>query len=581
VGKHRLGLSADEFEYDEDTEQKHQVEYEHQTIERDGKTHRVRTRIHPESDFEYILEESPDGNRTITKRLKQFERHQDARTNRIYRRQTVEMEEIEMENGDGTVSLTKVPKPHRRIKMMGKDGQIIDVVQFLGGSGPGHRARRRRVIRRHVDTWPVEDGVVRRSPRRKVGLRKDLAVHAYDRLIDTPTGLSQGILSKLNERQNLRQISEEQWEYDDPLDVFELDEDGCYRPLGDNRDFARWLFTDAMQRKFHWADLLLAISDTRFEIGKVLANERLLQHEITVLRVATKKPRADAQTQDQSNSLDDMELSSSRNAKILKQIPEIEQNAALLTEKYNLSCQRLETNKKTMDEMINIGEQLEKRYRLVRPLAGVTPVHPSSQRRIDLEQALAEAKDQVSEIASRTQERSDQAKRLKSKIEDQKCANATLYQKTSEGKTAQPQNVRTMARDLEELRKKACKSADSVRLAGIEDACVQRVIAHAETVCADKRIQILAAAIEELREKIAVLQENARKTWDVSDAKKLEEFAKLQISAMEAFNGRLDAGIQQVGDERLRLKAMMEKAQSALTAKTGELRDDFFQTFPL
>jgi hypothetical protein len=177
--------------------------------------------------------------------------------------------------------------------------------------------------------------------------------------------------------------------------------------------------------------------------------------------------------------------------------------------------------------------------------------------------------------------RSEHVTRLKCEIEDQKCANAALYAKISEERQTAPLDVKTMMRNLDELKKKARAGAASLRVVGIEDACVQHLLSHAESLYTAERIQLLNTTAKQLRERLLILREKARRNWTASDTnpKKLAAFAKLQITAMESFNQRLDIQIRQIGDERLRLRGSMLKTQKSLIAKTSDLSIDFFQTF--
>jgi hypothetical protein len=618
----RQEVIPDEFEYDEDRDVKLTLAYEHQTVEINDKTRRVRVRVPPEEDFEYILELGPNHQNTIVKKLKTFERHEDVLWNRVYRRQKVELEWTAVQNQDGSTNYVQVPRQVIRAKMMDKQGRIVEVLQpveyeMIEVPGPdgspilvrGRRKRgirQKRVIRTFVAKWDIENGVLQRPSRRKTGRKKDLVVHEFGSLMQSQSGLSESIIAKLRERSNTKLVTDEEYEYDDPLDKFELDEDLCWRPRGDNRAFARFVFADALKRKIKRAELEVTISDIKFEIGNIRAVRRSIDHqmrllmlnaknkmkkchcafavsEVTLEQLVHKVPcsHAGGQTRVVSDYFEDTNREIAANDEILERLPEIQKKLALSTEHHQLCLRQLEVNEETIDQITDVGDQLERRYRLVRPLEGQILLHPSVQRRLDLEQNVVQEKNDIVAIHQRTHKRGGDVRRLKCKIEDQKCVNDMLHKRIAEARRVKRPNVPLMWKSLEGMKKQVRLGAESVRVLLMEDACVKAVLMDRKSALTTQVLQDFAAELEELKEKVKKVMEVATKRWQAAsegNTRKLAIFARFQIEALEGLNNRLDAKIRALADEKFQLNSKAARMQRALVANKMELPDGFFKS---
>jgi hypothetical protein len=376
-------------------------------------------------------------------------------------------------------------------------------------------------------SWDIENGVLQRPSRRKKGKAQDLLVHEFAPVVQSQSGVSENVISKLKERNNRLSVHDDEYEYDDPMDKFELDEDCCWRPRGDNRAFARLVFADALKRKIKRAEIQLAVSDTKFEIGNVRAARRTIDHEFRLLNLNQKSKmkkchftfdvsqigidpwvkevnysQAGGQTRVIADYFEDTNRQIAMNEKIIQRRSEIQKKSELLTEHYQFCQQRLEMTEQTIDEMTEIGDQLERRYRLVRPLDGQIIFHPSVQRRIDLQQNVVQQKNEIMTIQHRTQRKSGDLRKLKCRIDDQKCVLDMLHRKIAEARGTRRPNVPLMWKSLEGMKKQAKLEGESVRVLGIEERCVTEVLAERRNTLTREVLQKRMAVIEPLKEKV-------------------------------------------------------------------------------
>jgi hypothetical protein len=609
-----------EFEYDYETDEKLPVTFEYRTVESEDKKRRLRTRIYPEEDFEYIFEERDGEEPTIIKRLKEFERFQDPTTKRVYRKEVVDLEWIQTENSDGTIDYKQVPKQFYMIEML-KDGKKVMVKQpieyeMIEATLPdgttifvrGHRKkgfRHKKVIRTFLHQWPVENGEVVRPPSRRRGFANHIVWDWFTPVLETPSGVSEELALRVHQRGNLQKLDgEDQFEYDDPLDSFERDEDECYRPLGDNRAFARLLLADAMRRKIQRTELELAISDLQFEIGNVHAERRSIEHHIRLAdlerRNRMKKCHADrvldlsvepyiigpeyahagGQTRIVADFFDDLERQIAANERVIQQDAALHVRVAGLEKHYALLRQRIEANVTVIDQLTEIGDQLDRRFRLVRPHEGEVVLHPSVQRRLQMEQAFVDEKNEIVTIQTQTKECSNEIRKLKCRIEDLKCLHDMLHKKIAEARRVTRPNVPLMCKNLDGLKKQARVGAETVRMLTIEDSCLKELLAHRRGACGEDELLKLSAAIETLRERVKVLKQNAQRRWTLTEdgqPKRLALLTRGQIEGLERLSSQLDASLREAEDERFAVNSQIARSQRALVAKKMDVPEGFLQ----
>jgi hypothetical protein len=577
-------------------------------VEQDGHKRRHRIRKHPEADFEYHLETRPDNSRVIVKRTVEFERFKDPATGKVYRRRKREMEYEEAANDDGSSSFVAKPKEYEEFQMVSPDQKVIDVKQKVeyeleqvtqpdgsvisvrrGKRRP--RARVKKAVRRFVARWPIEDGQLVRPTRRKKATN-DRSV--FDHILNTPSSVSDKFVRKVRDRQHRVRESDGEYSYDDPDDIFELDEDGSYRPIGRNRRFARALFADATRRKVQRAELEVLLRDLRYALGNVKSERHSMEHQIRLAELRhtnlmkhchfafgmcqTETPpevhvnefrSSGNQTEILCDTLDDLVRQITENSALISRRGEIEARIQQWSLRF-LSCQKILAS--TASQIIglrSVGEQLDERLRIARPTEGLYALHPLTKKRIDFEQVLIEGREQNTAVQSHTQEKNEEIRKLKCKIEDQKCLGDMMQKKIANERRAERPNVLILVKQLDALRKKGKTAADAIRAMTIEDGHLKQLLERQRELIDTAVLGDLQTEVHALTEDVLHRKQGAKVNWQTGrQGIRLKAMLRMAFSAhLEAVRRELSAEIQQTKRNAEAVERRSELTKHALIAK--------------
>jgi hypothetical protein len=193
----------------------------------------------------------------------------------------------------------------------------------------------------------------------------------------------------------------------------------------------------------------------------------------------------------------------------------------------------------------DVGDRLEERYRIVRPRNGELGVHPSTRRRIMLERSIAEKNQEITDMERQMHADSDEIRRIKCKIEDQKCLHDMLRKKISEARRVERPNIPSLCKTLDLLKKKERAAKDKLKSVTFEESALPQFILD--------RKDVLNAApseleLENLRKEVASLKSRAISEHRLNRAKtKLvatDEIIQLKTRERELIDCEKDVHLQ-------------------------------------
>jgi hypothetical protein len=497
------------------------------------------------------------------------------------------------------------PKEYTIVQMVGKNGEVIEAkqameyeleeVHFNGTTvlvrrRPRHRVRRKKVVKRLVGRWPVKDGKVERPARRRTGAGTSICCAWSTPIAESTSGVSGAIARRLRERRCAQVVGEE-CEYDDPADVFEPDIDGCFRPLADNRAFARALFTDALRRKAERAELEETVTALRGALAAVATDQRDLDRAINLICMARRNHAnrcrcsgivelmdvepitivlvlGDHETQTDLGGewFDELEKQVITNRALIEQRPAITRAIDVAGQQLARLRKQLATTETKAAEARTIADELDERYRIVRPRDGEIVYHPAVKRRMNLEQAVVERKEENLAIQGRTKQQTDEVRRLKCQLEDQKCVRDMLQKRIAEERRMERPNVPLMCKNLEAMKKKEKTGEEIIRALSAHESGIRQLITQRKNGFAPEKIEKWQSEVVELRSQIAELKNTAKGRWSGSNqlTQRMGALAKEKVTEFEGLAREFNAAIQKAQQTKKTLQAQIDQLEKVL-----------------
>jgi hypothetical protein len=194
----------------------------------------------------------------------------------------------------------------------------------------------------------------------------------------------------------------------------------------------------------------------------------------------------------------------------------------------------MSVNELPVAELRNLADELDQRYRTVRSRDGELVIHPAVKQRMELEHTVAERKGGDQAVVGRLNKRSDEIRRLKLLIQDQKCLNRILQTKVAEERRLERPNVPVMSKNLEGLTRKERAGEESARVLALCDHCLRTLMGFRKDLFAPHLTANWEFALEVLRTQVLHLKRTAIDEWttEVNLTRQLAGLAQLKASEL-------------------------------------------------
>ncbi|OHS98401.1 hypothetical protein TRFO_35217 [Tritrichomonas foetus] len=289
--------------------------------------------------------------------------------------------------------------------------------------------------------------------------------------------------------------------YDDPDDIFDLDEDGVYRKPIDNRAFSKKIVQDILQRKMEHVRLELEYKDSLFLLESLRNDNQDLSDEIDFLLFTIKHSIPPSKIEnviqiyikEVSPKINDYYVTTTmtdiKNEDINKQINE--QNkfmnvpAMIEEEKEKLIVfnRRLEVQNEKMDRFQNLFEfyDLEMKdknqeYQELLKIDASEPIRRLRQKYQRLRGTIQNLNDKMDQNINEEKDKIKEIKVLKCKLEDQKNLHDMLKKKILEMKKNKRPNVQTLIKTMEICKKSESMHRGKMKMIKMEEEAIEDYI---------------------------------------------------------------------------------------------------------
>lgn len=468
-----------------------------------------------------------------------------------------------------------------------------------GEEGQGRKRRKGRT--RHGDKENQEDGDGKKRKRnqKKKGSKNKNKKKGKGDAKDAEAASNQ----QKNAQREFDDGEEDYYSYEDLDDAMVVDEDGNFKPLRDNKAFARRLLANAIQKRIERTEMEVKLNDAQFRLEQLRSERQDLNHEyklakmqhdaklaslnlqkdvltISVAPIAEGSDQTSGyatQTDTSNVDVNSIMQEISECTTLIAQKPILENDAQTLERNLIVCKAKLSAIKEKNEQLKQTGDELAERYQIVRPLDGKRSVHPLTKKRLMLEQEIEAKKTETVEVQQQTKDNSDLIRKLKCKIEDQKCLHDMLKKKIAEEKRAERPNVTALCKNMDTLKKNEKGVKEKLKLLTIEESSIDEFVGNGKAKISDENIAELQKQIAETQARIAEVKA------EILDQLKIKERAGrdyqvtsiFEVMNLEKRDKELSAKLSDAARDEESVKARIDQMVKALHTQRLAIPESF------
>jgi chromosome segregation ATPase len=180
-----------------------------------------------------------------------------------------------------------------------------------------------------------------------------------------------------------------------------------------------------------------------------------------------------------------------------------------------------------------------------------------------LERSITEKTQEITNMEQQMHADSDEIRRLKCKIEDQKCLHDMLRKKISEARRVERPNIPSLCKQLESLKKKERAAKDKLKSVTFEEGYIPQFIAERQDAMNSAPSEAELAA---LRQDLAAVKAKAIAEHHLSRAKIKITVAE-ELSFLRAREKELNESWRDVHGQNVDLQARIVQLRRTLNAQ--------------